>query len=100
MVAFEGGRHAAQGGSVERARSHYARAMTLAQGRRLSLMVSLAEHVSVRQGDRAEFESLLHQTLAFDVDTAPGQRLANLIAQRRAALLLSEIDNYFLADGG
>ena len=98
MVAFEGGRHEAQGGGVESAQSHYARAMVLSGGHRMSLLVSLAEHVSVRRGDRGEFESLLHQVLAFDVDTAPGQRLANLIAQRRATLLLSRIDNYFLGD--
>ncbi len=100
MVAFEGGRHETQGGSIERARAHYARAMVLAGGRRLSVMVSLAENVSVRLNDRQEFEDLLNRTLAFDVDTAPEQRLANLIAQRRAALLLSQIDNFFLGDGG
>lgn len=96
LIAFEGGRHEAQGGSVERARAHYARSMALTGGRKLSVMVSLAEHVAVRLNDRREFESLLHQALAFDTDTAPGQRLANLIAQRRAALLLSQIDNLFL----
>ena len=74
--------------------------MALAGGRRLSVMVALAETVSVRQGDRAEFVSLLNQALAFDVDVAPNQRLANLIAQRRAALLLSQLDNLFLGDGG
>ena len=100
MVVFEGGRHEAQGGSIESARTHYTRAMALAGGRRLSVMVSLAETVSVRRGDRAEFESLLNQALAFDVNTAPDQRLANLIAQRRAVLLLSQIDNLFLGDGG
>ena len=100
MVAFEGGRHEAQGGSVARARDHYVRAMALADGRRLSVMVSLAEHVPVRLGDRREFEGLLHQALAFDVDTAPDQRLANLIAQRRAALLLSQADDLFLGDEG
>ena len=99
MIAFEGGRHEAQGGSVERARAHYSRAMALAGGRRLSVMVSLAEYVSVRLNNRWEFADLLNQALAFDVDTAPEQRLANLIAQRRAALLLSQIDNLFLGDG-
>ena len=113
MVAFEGGRHEAQGGSVARARDHYVRAMARTDGRRLyvramartdgrrlSVMVSLAEHVAVRLGDRREFEGLLHQALAFDVDTAPDQRLANLIAQRRAALLLSQADDLFLGDEG
>jgi hypothetical protein len=72
--------------------------MALAGGRKLSVIVSLAEHVAVRLNDRREFESLLHQALAFDVDTAPDHRLANLIAQRRATLLLSQIDNLFLED--
>jgi hypothetical protein len=98
MIAFEGGRRAAQGGSVEHARAHYARAVALTGGRKLSVIVSLAEHVAVRLNDRREFESLLHQALAFDVDTAPAQRLANLIAQRRAAFLLSQVDNLFLED--
>jgi hypothetical protein len=72
--------------------------MALAGGRKLSVIVSLAEHVAVRLNDRREFERLLHQALVFDVDTAPDQRLANLIAQRRAAHLLSQIDNLFLED--
>lgn len=98
MVAFEGGRHEAQGGSVERARAHYARSMELAGGRKLAATVSLAEHVAVRLNNRREFERLLHQVLAFDVDTVPDYRLANLIAQRRASLLLSQVDNLFLGD--
>ncbi|MFP6758742.1 MAG: TRAP transporter TatT component family protein, partial [Alphaproteobacteria bacterium] len=80
MIAFEGGRGEVQGGSVARAREHFAHATALSGGRRVSIMVSLAEHVAVRVADRGEFEDLLHQAIAFDVDTAPQQRLANLIA--------------------
>ena len=67
-------------------------------GRRVSIMVSLAEHVAVRVADRGEFDGLLHKAIAFDVDTAPQQRLANLIAQRRATFLLSQVDDFFLED--
>ena len=61
-------------------------------------MVSLAESVSVAAQNRAEFEQLLEQTLAFNVDTHPQTRLANLVAQRRARVLLGRVDNYFLED--
>ena len=48
--------------------------------------------------NRAEFEQLLEQALAFNVDAHPPTRLANLVAQRRARVLLSRVDNFFLED--
>ena len=98
MIAFEGGRHESQGGSVERAREHYTRAMEFAGGLKVSPMVALAEHVSVRLHDRREFENLLRRALAFDADRSPRFRLSNLVAQMRARFLLSRVDDYFLGD--
>ena len=46
--------------------------------------------------DRAEFESLLEKAMAVDLDAAPEQRLANLIAQRKARFLLDNADELFL----
>lgn len=97
FVAFEGGRPAAMGGSAERARRHFARAMELAAGRRVSPLVTLAESVSVREQDRREFLALLDEALAFDArGQAPGFRQANLAAQRRAAWLRGRVDELFL----
>ena len=96
MIAFDGGRHESQRGSVERAREHYSRAMEFAGGQKVAPMVALAEHVSVRLHDRRVFETLLRRALAFDADRAPRFRLANLVAQRRARFLLSRVDDYFL----
>ena len=96
MISFEAGRGAAQGGSIDAARSHYQRAMSLAEGRKISAMVNLAEAVTVQEQNRVEFEALLIQALAFDVNTAPEFRLANLIAQQRAAILLAQIDDLFI----
>ncbi|MFQ5995649.1 MAG: TRAP transporter TatT component family protein [Acidiferrobacterales bacterium] len=98
MVSFEGGRSAAQGGSVERAREHFVRAMELAEGKKVGPLVSLAETVSVSMQNRKEFQQLLKQALVFDVDSVPEYRLANLIAQRRARVLLSRIDDFFIGD--
>ena len=95
FLAYEGSR-ASVGGSVERAREHFARAMAIAQSKRVAPLVSLAETVAVAAQDRAEFERLLRQALAFDADSVPEQRLANLISQRRARWLLARADELFI----
>lgn len=98
VISFEGSRSGPLGGSIERAREHFGRAMELADGRQVGPLVSLAENVSIKTHDRAEFERLLERALSFDVDKAPSNRLANLIAQKRARLLLSRRDDFFLDD--
>lgn len=96
LISFEAGRPAAQGGSTKKARTHFKRAMELAHGQQVSPLVSLAEGVSVSEQNRKEFEALLQQALNFDVEQAPSYRLANLVAQKRARLLLSRIDDLFI----
>lgn len=95
MISVEG-LPRVMGGSPERAREHFQRALALSGGRRASLYLKLAENVSVPAQDREEFEGLLRQALALDLDTAPDLRLANRIAQERARRLLDGIDELFL----
>ena len=71
-------------------------AVALTDGKLVSPWVSLAEGVSVGRQDRREFETLLHQALAIDVDARPEWRLVNIIMQRRARWLLSRADQIFL----
>lgn len=96
MINWEGARSDAMGGSAERARRHFERAMELSGGKRASPLVALAENVSVRNQDRAEFESLLERALLVDADAAPEWRLENLLMQRRARWLLSRVDLLFV----
>jgi predicted anti-sigma-YlaC factor YlaD len=97
FIGFEGGRSEAMGGSPERARRHFDRAMELSRGRKLSPMVTLAETVSVRMQNKKEFLELLEKVLSFDArEAAPENRLANLVAQRRAAWLKGRADDLFL----
>ncbi len=96
FVSFEGGRPAAAGGSVERARKHLERAVALSDGKRAAPYVSFAESVSVAAQNRAEFEELLKKALAVDPDAVPELRLANTVSQRRAAWLLARADELFL----
>ena len=97
FIAFEGGRPEAMGGSVEKARRHFERAMELAGGKKVSPLVTYAETVSVRTQNRKEFLDLLDQALAFDArGTAPDHRLENLVTQRHARWLKGRVDDLFL----
>ncbi len=95
FIAFEGGRPAAAGGSAERARRHFERAVAISRGQRAAPYVVLAESVCVGEQNRAEFEALLRQALAVEVDATPSQRLANQVAQRRARWLLARSEDLF-----
>ncbi len=86
------------GGSPDRAREHFERAVELADGRKAGPYVSLASGLAVAEQDRREFERLLRKALAVDPDAAPRLRLANLIAQRRARYLLDRADHLFYED--
>jgi predicted anti-sigma-YlaC factor YlaD len=86
---------AALGGSEERARWHFQRAVELSEGRKAGPYVALAGGLVVANQDREEFERLLESALAVDPDAAPSDRLANLIAQKRARHLLSRADELF-----
>ena len=101
LISYEPVRQGAEGDPLERARKHFERAMQLSGGYQAGPLVSLAESVSIARQDRREFQSLLEQALAVDVNAKLEYRLANLLMQRRARWLLSRIDELFLpADQG
>jgi predicted anti-sigma-YlaC factor YlaD len=84
------------GGSEEKARSHYIRALELSNGLRAATHVALATTVSVKNQNVDEFKELLQMALEVDADAAPRYRLMNILAQKRAIWLLEHIDNFFL----
>jgi predicted anti-sigma-YlaC factor YlaD len=97
MIAFES-RGAAQGGSLDRARTYYNRTMELAKGKRISPLVSLAENVSITTQNRAEFDTLIDEAIAFDCDKYPETRLVNMLAQKHARQLKDLAGSLFLEE--
>ena len=95
FIAYDGGRSAAMGGSMERARKHFARAVELSGGLRASPYVALAETVCVGEQKKAEFNQMLDKALAVDPDKKPEWRLLNLVEQRRARWLKEHADDLF-----
>jgi predicted anti-sigma-YlaC factor YlaD len=93
-LAFDGARLG--GTTKEKQEAHFARALELSKGQKVSLKVSYVENVVVPAQDKKKFDQLLGEVVKFDTDAPEvrGQRLANLIAQRRARFLLAHADDF------
>jgi predicted anti-sigma-YlaC factor YlaD len=83
------------GGSPDRARAHFKRAVELQRGLSPGPYVALALGIAVPAQDRAEFESLLKQALEIDPVKDPSTQLVTLVQQRRARALLDQIETRF-----
>lgn len=95
FITWEGA-HASVGGSYDRAREHYQRAVLLSQGRRAWPMVSYAESVAVPQQDKQSFREALERALLVKPDAIREQTLSNLLAQKRAQWLLGRVNELFI----
>jgi predicted anti-sigma-YlaC factor YlaD len=96
FIAYDVTRTAAEGGGPERVRAHYQRAMELSHQEKLGPKVALAEGLLVQAQDRAAFTALLEEVLRADPEAVARFRLVNILAQRRARLLLDHADDLFL----
>ncbi len=96
FIAYLGGRGAAGGGGPAKVRPHLDRALALSRGEKLGPKVAWAEGVLVQAQDRAAFVATLGEVLAADPEQPARYRLANVLARRRARLLLDHVDDLFL----
>jgi hypothetical protein len=85
------------GGSLERAKLHFDRAVALSHDRDPSPYVTWAQSVCVPAQNRAEFTHMLEKALSFDPEADPSRRLLTLLTQRKAHALLARVDDLFLA---
>ena len=83
------------GGDAAKARKHFERAVELSKGKSASAYVAMAASVAQPAQNKDEFLKLLDQALAINADDEPNTRLATLIAQKRARILQSRVDELF-----
>ena len=83
------------GGSAEKAREHFDRAVELSNGLDAAPFVAFAVGVLVPAENRAEFQQRLDQALAIDPNEDTSLRLLNLVSQKKARMLLDHIDDLF-----
>ena len=96
LIALEAARSGGNGGSIETAREHFKIAIEQSQGKKAGPYVTLAESVSIKEQNVAEFRQLLETALAVNLEASPDDRLSNVLAQRRAQWLLDHTADYFI----
>jgi predicted anti-sigma-YlaC factor YlaD len=97
-ISVFGSLPASLGGSQQKARSHFAKAVEYAGGLTAGPYVALATSVSIPAQNAGEYRDLLGKALAIDLDSSPENRLVNILNQRKARWLLEHIEDYFLLE--
>jgi len=98
LISFTMVRPDMTGPRVEVSRDHFVKALDLARRQAAGPYVAWAEGVCEPSGDRACFEDALHKALQVNPDAVPERRLVNLVMQRRAAWLLTQLDRRFIGE--
>lgn len=100
LISYYGALPASMGGSEEKARYHYEKALQFSRGLKAAPYLNLAASVCVNQQNVEEFRELLNIVLELDPDASPENRLVNYLAGEKAAWMMENIDNWFLVDAG
>jgi len=99
FISYYGSMPPSMGGSEQKAREHFAKAIELSHNVKCGPYVSLATAVCIKKQDRAEFTDLLNKALAVDVNASLPNRLVNIIGQQKARWYLEHADDFFLESG-
>ncbi len=84
------------GGSMERAKYHFDRAITLSKNLTAGPYLAWATAVYIGKQDKAAFVDYMNTILALDLDAIPESRLQNVMAQKKARWYLDHLDELFL----
>jgi predicted anti-sigma-YlaC factor YlaD len=98
FVSYYGGLPASMGGSEQKAREYFDKAIELSGGRKAGPYLALATTVGIKNQNVAEFKELLEKALAIDTSEKNQNRLTNVIYQEKARWLLENMDRYFFLD--
>jgi predicted anti-sigma-YlaC factor YlaD len=100
LISIYGSLPEAMGGSQDKARYHFDKAVEYSAGLSPSPYVALASTISVANQDVDEYRKLLEQALSIDADANPDNRLQILLSQEKARWLLDHVEDFFLLDIG
>ena len=95
MGIWYASRPAVAGGSLERAREHFERALAISDGKFLMTQVYYADVYCRNAMDRDAFVATLQAVLAAPAGEVPELTLLNTVAQRKARALLDRTDDIF-----
>lgn len=98
FISYYGSLPEYMGGSLEKARYHFKRALEISQGKSTSPYMALATTVSIKEQNLEEFKELLEKVLEIDPDSNPESRLMTILNQRKARWFLDHVEDFFLID--
>jgi len=84
------------GGSGEKARYHFTKALEYSKGMRAGTYLSIAGSIDISTQNVDEFKELCNKALSVDVNAYKPGRLMNILSQRKAKWMLEHLDDYFL----
>jgi predicted anti-sigma-YlaC factor YlaD len=87
------------GGDKSRVDGYFQKALEKTRGLSAGPYVSYAQSVCIPSQDYETFKKYLEAALAIDVNDEPGNRLVNIITQRKARYLLDQASYYFIDAG-
>lgn len=96
LTAFYALAPAEFGGDIERAEFTSAESFRASNGKSPSPYITYATSFCVPNQDVEGFKDNLKKALAFDIESDPANRLAAVIAQKKAAWLLEHGDDFFI----
>jgi len=96
LVSYYGALPESMGGSEEKARAYFEKAISYSQGKKADPYMNLATSVCIKKQKIEEFRKLLNIVIKIDLNASPENRLMNAIAQKKATWMLKNIDNWFL----
>lgn len=88
------------GGSPQKAREHFQKAVELSGGMSTSAYLSLATTVCIKEQNLEEFKALLQKVLEIDIEADRENRLVNILNQRKAVWYLEHVENFFIESAG
>ncbi len=95
-LSYYAGLPPSMGGSIEKAKIHFKKAVALTDGKKVGPYLSMASTVAVNTQDAALFEAMCDSAYAIDIDQYPHYRLMNTIHLRQLAWYRSNKDRFFV----
>lgn len=83
------------GGSDEKAREHFQKAIDYSAGTKVSPYVTCATSLSLKNKNRNEFIEMLQKAVSVNIQQNSSIRLQNVIYQNRAKWMLANVDRFF-----
>lgn len=98
LISYYGSLPEGMGGSEEKARFHFQKAVEYSSNQKAAPYLALATSICISRQNIDEFKELLDKTMAIDTNEPSEYRLMNVLAQEKAAWYYEHIEDFFIID--